>query len=65
MTDRTPVTTRSEAKIWKCGETWFVHAKHPDGRWIRVTGPKDWTEGRAILEADALCAQLDEEAGRV
>lgn len=65
MPDRTtPIPTRSWAKTWKVGGTWFVHAKHPDGRWIRVTG-KGWSEGRAVVEADALCAQLDAEAARV
>lgn len=60
MAEQTPVAT---ANIWPFGSTWTVHAKHPiTGAWIRVTGIASQFE--AVVEGDALCRQLEEEARR-
>ena len=51
----------ADAKIWQTGRTWAVHARHPfTGAWIRRCGIA--TQAEAVVEADALCWQLDREA---
>lgn len=53
--------TVAYANIWTTGKTWHVHARHPyTGAWIRRDGIA--TQAEAVVEADALCWQLDREA---
>lgn len=53
----------AEAKVWRTGkQTWAVHARADDGRWIRVSGLE--SESRAVVEADALVWQLENERPR-